>query len=75
MVNSTTKQETEEKTTQDDKQSTFYTYGTSNYLQTLPAEVSLQDVKAEYNNDEKTLTITLQKTEPISSQTIPVIKK
>lgn len=75
MVNSTTEQEAEEKTTKDDKESTYYTHGTSHYLQTLPAEVSLQDVKAEYNDNEKKLTITLQKTQPISSQTIPIVKK
>jgi HSP20 family molecular chaperone IbpA len=75
MINSTTKRETEEQETRDGKQAAYYTYGTSNYIQTLPCEVSLQDIKAEYNDDEKVLTITLQKTKPLSSQTIPVIKK
>lgn len=75
MVHSTTMRETEHQATQDDTKDASYAFGASKFLQTLPVEILLQDIQPEYNKDKKTLTISLQKAHPTSSQIIPIVKK
>lgn len=71
------KQEIKEEKTKDDTSkptSIYYSYGSSSMRQSLPAKVSFDDVKAEYNNE--ILTITLQKIQTKKvGQVIPVVKK
>ena len=70
-----TKHEAKEEKMNDQEKSAYYAFGTSRMMQSLPSEVSLEEPKAEYDQDKGMLTITLKKVDLPKLRVIPITKK